>query len=426
MSSLLCACMLALPVVAVGATRKVPSQYGGIQQAIDAASNGDIVLVAAGTYYEQLVIDGLDIALVSEGGPSVTTIDATYLDAAVTIRNGTRATIVQGFRLTRGRSQSGGGGILVMGGSASIVGNRIEGNLGSGSGNGVVLQNSDALVYGNVITGNAGDGIASGGGGGGGIGVLGARQDCGNCRAEIRANLIAGNSVDRLTWGGGILLMSTGPIIVVGNLISGNTAPTAGAGIAMINAVDARIEGNLIVDNEVLQADGMGGGIYGGWSPSIVGNTLVDNVANHGSSIYGSGYVATARIANNIAVSADHASAIECAEGHPSPVIANNDVYAPAGTAYAGVCTSVTGTAGNISADPNFAGPGNFRLTSASPAIDAGQDALVGEAFDFDGRTRIVDGNGDATAVVDMGAFEFTGDAVFADGFDPRGPAASP
>jgi len=75
----------------------------------------------------------------------------------------------------------------------------------------------------------------------------------------------------------------------------------------------------------------------------------------------------------------------------------------------------------NISADPklvNVAG-GDVRLQSGSPCIDAGNNYIDYEpsvpgfqllpATDLDGDWRIVDGNSDGTATVDMGAYENQG-----------------
>jgi predicted outer membrane repeat protein len=60
--------------------------------------------------------------------------------------------------------------------------------------------------------------------------------------------------------------------------------------------------------------------------------------------------------------------------------------------------------------DPRFVDPssGNLELLPNSPAIDAGNSLLPGlPDFDLNGNPRVVDGNEDGSAVIDMGAFEF-------------------
>jgi hypothetical protein len=61
---------------------------------------------------------------------------------------------------------------------------------------------------------------------------------------------------------------------------------------------------------------------------------------------------------------------------------------------------------GNMDSDPGFVGADNFRLVPGSPCIDAGDNSAVTEAVDIDGVTRILDGDCDETATVDMGACE--------------------
>ena len=78
----------------------------------------------------------------------------------------------------------------------------------------------------------------------------------------------------------------------------------------------------------------------------------------------------------------------------------------------------VTYGAGILTADPQFVAPitatvaptttGNYRLLISSPAVDAGYNNAVTVALDLDGNLRIADGNGDGSAVVDMGDYEKT------------------
>jgi hypothetical protein len=68
-----------------------------------------------------------------------------------------------------------------------------------------------------------------------------------------------------------------------------------------------------------------------------------------------------------------------------------------------------------ISSDPRWAGPdgGNFHLRETSPCIDTGSNsAPLLPARDFERNDRIVDGNGDGTATVDMGVDEFVPGAL--------------
>lgn len=71
---------------------------------------------------------------------------------------------------------------------------------------------------------------------------------------------------------------------------------------------------------------------------------------------------------------------------------------------------------GNIDADPRFVAPvaasaaptttGDYRLQIGSPAVDAGTNGAVAVTMDLDGNPRVVDGDGDGSPTVDMGAYE--------------------
>jgi hypothetical protein len=68
--------VLALGLYSLASTIQVPQDQPTIQAGINAANNGDTVLVAPGTYYEQINFSGKNIVVESQSGASVTTIDA--------------------------------------------------------------------------------------------------------------------------------------------------------------------------------------------------------------------------------------------------------------------------------------------------------------------------------------------------------------
>ena len=71
----------------------------------------------------------------------------------------------------------------------------------------------------------------------------------------------------------------------------------------------------------------------------------------------------------------------------------------------------------NINADPLFVKPltatvapttaGDYRLLEGSPAVDAGYNDVVSTETDLGSSPRLLDGDGDGTRTVDMGAYEF-------------------
>jgi hypothetical protein len=80
--------------------------------------------------------------------------------------------------------------------------------------------------------------------------------------------------------------------------------------------------------------------------------------------------------------------------------------------------SGVHGGTGNIGDDPQFIDEANLDLhvLIGSPVIDAGHNAAVPTELllDLDGNPRILNGNGDGTIEVDMGAYEYPEDVVSA------------
>jgi predicted outer membrane repeat protein len=106
-----------------------------VQAGIDSASAGDTVLVAPGTYLENLSIVAKDLVLVSEQGPDVTTLDGSNeIDSVIYMSGQTRETMISGFRIVGGvgrlrDSVADGGGIqLADGASPRILNNAFVDN----------------------------------------------------------------------------------------------------------------------------------------------------------------------------------------------------------------------------------------------------------------------------------------------------------
>ncbi len=410
-----------------GTIHQVPGDFPTIQAAIVASADGDTVVVAPGTYFEQIDFLDRQITVHSSGGAAITVIDGGFQGPVVQMNaQATRATVLEGFTITHGQNDLFAGGIVANGGSPSIVGNIISDNLGGGLGNGITLSGSSASIRDNQIINNRNGSGSTGGGGGGGITVGGDPCPDEDCGTEIRGNLIEGNSTDSFTSGGGIFLNAAGYIAVTNNVIRGNSAPMEGGGIAIVNRVNARIENNLFLDNHVLQGQvGEGGGLY--WlTPSgtrgtyLIGNTFMDNQAARGSAVFADGYDMAAMIVNNMVVGTSGYSAVECGTFNDPfpPMIRNNDVFVADAPPYAGLCADAVGSDGNISAQPVFFSRANYRLAGGSPGVDAGDNDAVTEPLDLLGAPRISDGNGDGAAIVDMGAYETRPEVQFLNGFD--------
>jgi hypothetical protein len=85
---------------------QVPADQSTIQAGINAATNGDTVLVSAGTYYEQINFNGKAIVVRSQSGSKVTIIDGLGLPGPVVIfgTGETTSSVLQGFTIQNGSS----------------------------------------------------------------------------------------------------------------------------------------------------------------------------------------------------------------------------------------------------------------------------------------------------------------------------------
>ena len=115
---------------AFAATINVPADQPTIQAGINAAIPGDTVLVAPGTYIENISFLGKAITVQSSGGPGVTVIDGNSTTNVVIFSSGEGlGSVIEGFTITKGVN----GGIYCSNTSPTIINNIITANT-TGSG----------------------------------------------------------------------------------------------------------------------------------------------------------------------------------------------------------------------------------------------------------------------------------------------------
>ena len=95
------------------------------------------MLVAPGTYVENINFRGKAITVASEQGPEVTIIDGNGAGSVVTFAGGeNRSAVLRGFTVRNGANSFSGGGVLIQFSSPTVIGNWIVNN-GACSGAGV-------------------------------------------------------------------------------------------------------------------------------------------------------------------------------------------------------------------------------------------------------------------------------------------------
>jgi hypothetical protein len=246
-----------------------------IQAAVDAASNGDTIVLKKGTYYENVVIDK-SVTLIGFGpgetiihgdtgrdmiAGGVINITKPLLDSS-----GPSVTLV-GMTITGGDAHYG-GGIFNDAGSLNLSWISIQDNSASLSGGGIYTMGGTVAMDGNsVVTGNTAP-VAGGIVNDGGTVILNSGSSVSGNTAQV---------------GGGLENVQGTLIMNSGSSISGNSATYAGGGIYSWFYSTITLNGGSITGNTA--GTGTGGGIYTDSSSTInqyggtVSGNTPDNIA---------------------------------------------------------------------------------------------------------------------------------------------------
>ena len=271
----------------------VPSQYASIQAALNVSGNGDVIVIADGTYSGSGNVDldflGSNVTVQSaSGNPSQTVIDCKGSSSAYHrgfyFHNGETRAVVQGITIKNGYIDYG-GAVDVQSSSAVTLTNciftkNISTSNGSGGGiynDGRVTLNSCTLSQNSAQNGNGGGldntGIAtltnclisqnmtSYNGGG-----VGNRNQVTLTNCTFTQNSATGN-------GGG--LMNYSQATLINCKFMGNTATNGGG--CYTDSYNFTMTNSILIQNN---ADSDGGGLYNDYDAIVTNCTVTQNAAS--------------------------------------------------------------------------------------------------------------------------------------------------
>ena len=232
----------------------VPADQSTIQAGINAAVDGDTVLVADGTYFENINFNGKAITVASHYimDQDTSHIANTIIDGSTATDPDSASTVLF---VSREDTTSVLSGLTITGGTGTL--HWYNGNMRSYCGGGIFCHRSSARIVSNIIRDNTvyseTDGVS-----GGGISAQAAAQKL----LIIENNIIANNraeSIQGFVEGGGLAVNMMGRL--VGNIVQNNRAVGHEFWFIASGALHAAgqnkmwVEDNIFLENETVIAD---------------------------------------------------------------------------------------------------------------------------------------------------------------------------
>ena len=257
----------------------VPEDQPTIQAGIDVASDGDVVLIAAGTYQPDATIDTLGKAITVQGAVDASGLPTTIVDGQgerrglQVVNEEGAATIFENLLVTRGQASSG-GGMFIEDSGPTLANCRFENNVASASNNsmggGIYVSNGDPTLNDCVFkenVSNADGGSTATALGGGFHSALGSSPTLNGCVFEDNSVLST-----RESRGGG-LSASGGELSLADCVFKGNRSTLRKDAVAFGNSY--------------------GGGLYQSGSDTTINGCLFEeNLVSGGGASHGGGLCA--------------------------------------------------------------------------------------------------------------------------------------
>jgi predicted outer membrane repeat protein len=321
---------------------RVPSEQPTIQAGINAAGQGDTILVAPGVYagpgnYD-LSFGGVDRTLLSEEGPAMTVIRPTDPGRGFYFGGGeTASTVICGFTVEEGHAGHGGGAYVGPGSSPRF--SKL-----------VFLRNS-AVVNGGAICCAVGSGLI----------VEDSRFEGNTCGREGGAIWWASNGVLEVVhsvfvgnsgeWGGAIYANGFTEKVMLDVLFESNRAEQGGG--IQCDGRDLTLARGTFLSNS---AEHFGGAVsVGGRNVRLTNVSMVGNEAPSGASV-GLGPNGQVYLSHTIVAFSGVGGAISCGSGGDA-VLDCCDLFGNAGGDWVAWCIADQANSnGNMSADPLFCG----------------------------------------------------------------------